>query len=70
MTLVEIDPNVRVEGNLTYSGFEDVCGSFPVVGQRVRVIEPESELGSTATVIKIDEDRSLIYLDVDWGGMH
>lgn len=41
MIEIMIDPNVRVASGLTFSGFEDVRGTLPIAGQRVRVREPE-----------------------------
>ena len=35
-TEILIDPNVRVAGNETFSGFEDVVGEFPAEGASVR----------------------------------
>lgn len=65
---VEIDLNVRVKGNLTFTGVEDADG--PVrPGDIVHVFESESGLEGTGRVESIDEDRRLIYLAVDWGGL-
>ena len=69
MTEIMIDPNVRVEGDLTFSGFEDVRGAMPTVGQRVLVREPESNLVASGTVARVDSDDSLIYIRVEWGSL-
>lgn len=62
-----IDPNVRVEGGLTFAGFEDlVDGEVPGVGTAVRVREPEADLEGTGKVARVDRERSLVYLHVDW----
>ncbi len=42
-TRVAIDPNVRVRGNSTYAGFEDVDGPISV-GEEVEVYEAEAGL--------------------------
>jgi hypothetical protein len=65
MTIVSIDPNVRVRGNGTYAGFEDVRGPI-YVGLRVDVVEEESRLAGSAIVTEIDTSSSLVYLAVDW----
>ena len=67
---IEIDLNVRVKGNLTYAGFENVTGALPAVGTRVKVYESESELSGYATVASLDHKRKIIYLDVDWTLLH
>lgn len=63
---VAIDPNVRVRGNQTYAGLEDVQGTV-VAGSHVQVYEPESGLTGPAEVTEIDHERRLVYLAVDWG---
>jgi hypothetical protein len=63
---VAIDPNVRVRGNQTYAGLEDVEGTV-AVGSHVEVYEPESGLTGPAEVTEVDHERRLIYLAVDWG---
>jgi hypothetical protein len=49
MTRVQIDLNVRVRGNATYAGFEDVTGPL-AVDQVVEVFEPESGLAGLGRV--------------------
>jgi hypothetical protein len=78
---VEIDPNVRVRGNKTYAGFEDVqqAGqltvtrlSHPVspvsVGDKVLAWESEDDIVTDAEVVDVDQERQLVYLAVDWSG--
>jgi hypothetical protein len=65
-TEILIDPNVRVAGNETFSGFEDVVGDLPAEGARVRVREPESNIVGEGVVTRVDEHDRLIYLAIDW----
>ncbi|MFJ3618004.1 hypothetical protein ACIPSH_07585 [Streptomyces iakyrus] len=65
ITRIEIDPNVRVRGNGTRAGFEDVSGPL-AVNMKVEVYEPESELVGPARVTEIDTEKQLVYLSVDW----
>ena len=65
-TEILIDPNVRVAGNETFSGFEDVIGDLPAEGARVRVREPESNIVGQGVVTRVDERDRLIYLAIDW----
>lgn len=69
MTRIAIDLNVRVRGNLTYSGLDDVEGSLPRNGL-VQVYEPESGLVGRGRVVEVDEDTQLVYLQVDWNSLH
>lgn len=66
MTEIEIDLNVRVRGNWTFVGFEDVSGALPSVGDSVRVHESESGLKGAAIVTAIDREREILYLAVNW----
>jgi hypothetical protein len=66
LTEILIDPNVRVAGNLTFSGFEDVRGDMPAVGDLVTAREPEANLVAVGAVDRVDEHDQLIYLVVDW----
>lgn len=69
MTRVLIDLNVRVRGNDTYAGFEDV-DSWPIsVGSVVEVFEPESGVHGGGRVNDIDLVRRLVYLSVDWASL-
>jgi hypothetical protein len=64
-TRVAIDPNVRVRGNQTYAGFEDVTGPL-ALGTNVEVYEPETGLAGPAEVVEVDAERRLVYLAVEW----
>lgn len=65
-TIIDIDPNVRTAGNETYSGWEDVHGDWPSIGDAVTVREPESGIEGTARVTDIEDKGQLIYLAVNW----
>ena len=65
MTRIAIDPNVRVRGGLTYSGYEDVDGELPLDGQ-VEVYEPEGDLLGMGRVVDVDEKARLVYVEVEW----
>jgi hypothetical protein len=67
-TRVAIDPNVRVRGNGTYAGFEDVTGPIEV-NEQVEVYEPESGLTGDGQVTEIDAERRLVYLSVNWASL-
>jgi hypothetical protein len=64
-TRVEIDLNVRVRGNDTFVGFEDLSGPV-AVGELVEVYESESGVAGEGRITEIDGDRELVYLSVDW----
>jgi hypothetical protein len=67
-----IDPNVRVAGNRTYGGFEDVLGGFVgdlSPGDPVTVLEEESGVIGEATVYEINYEKQLVYLEVDWASL-
>lgn len=66
--VVVIDPNVRLAGNRTYAGVEDVVGDI-AVGSEVVVSEPESGLRGSGRITDIDLRRRLVYLEVDWGSL-
>lgn len=65
MTRIAIDLNVRVRGNLTYSGYEDIEGDLPLDGV-VEVYEPETGVSGPGRVVEVDEESRLVYLEVDW----
>jgi hypothetical protein len=67
-TRVAIDPNVRVRGNGTYVGFEDITGAI-ALNEPVEVYEPESGLTGQGCVIDIDAENELVYLSVDWSSL-
>ncbi|MEU2106472.1 hypothetical protein [Nocardia sp. NPDC019255] len=66
MTEIVIDPNVRADNGVTYSGFEDVRGELPKAGEFVLAREIESNVITEAIVTRVDEDSKLIYLAVAW----
>ena len=65
---IAIDLNIRVRGNGTYAGFEDVTGPI-AVGDQVEVFETESSLVGRGRVTEIDGERELVYLSVDWSSL-
>lgn len=68
ITRVEIDPNVRVRGNQTRTGLDDVYGPI-AVGQPVQVFESEADIVGDAWVTDIEEDMNLVYLRVMWSSL-
>src|SRR5674476_562173 len=70
-TEIRIDPNVRVEGNMTYAGYEDLLNVTepPKVGEVVLVRETESDIVGWATVARVDPLTKLIYLSLDWAAL-
>ena len=68
MIRIAIDPNVRVHGDLTFSGFAEVDGDITTLaeGHEVIVYEPESGATGTGHIDEIDSTRQLIYIDVAW----
>jgi hypothetical protein len=68
-SMIEIDPNVRVRGNATYAGLEDVIGPVEV-GREVTVRESEAGVLGTGRVTQIDTERELVYLSVEWSNLH
>jgi hypothetical protein len=67
-TRVAIDPNIRVRGNATYVGFEDVSGPI-AVNDAVEVYEPESGVAGEGRITEIDGEKELVYLSVDWASL-
>lgn len=69
---IAFDPNVRVEGNQTYVGFEDVQGdpSHLSIGQKITVFESESKAETSGIITQIDSENRLIYLWVDWKNLY
>lgn len=66
---IAIDPNIRLPGNQTFAGFEDVQ-RFPIhVGMEVEVYEEESGVHGHGSVASIDEERELVYLNVEWSSL-
>jgi uncharacterized Rossmann fold enzyme len=64
---IVIDPNVRIRGNQTYSGFKDVQGPI-AVGDKALAVEAEDGIVTDAEVTDIDEEKRIVYLAVDWRG--
>lgn len=65
---IRIDPNLRVTGDQTLAGPEDVEGEV-VIGYPVHVYEPESGLVGTGIAIGFDSDRQLLRIAVDWASL-
>jgi hypothetical protein len=78
---ITIDPNVRVRGNKTYAGFEDIQeqGNLGLsrperadgplaVGDKVLAVEVEDGIVTDAEVVDIDHENRFVYLAVDWSG--
>lgn len=68
-TRVEIDPNVRVRGNQTFTGLENCHGPI-AVDHEVTVYESEAGIEGRGVITDIDYDKRLVYLRVDWAGLH
>lgn len=68
ITRVEIDPNVRVRGNQTMTGLENVYGPISI-GQPVEVFESEADIVGDAWVSDIDNAKKLVYLKVRWSSL-
>lgn len=69
---VRIDPNIRVHGQDTLVGFEDVEGIDALVlhiGEVVTVYEPESGLRGEGSIIEVDPVKQLVTLAVDWSSL-
>lgn len=66
---IEIDPNLRVRGNQTIAGFEDIYDGQPIVGERCAVFEREAALLGHGWITAIDDAESLIYIDVVWSSL-
>jgi hypothetical protein len=68
LSRVEIDPNVRVRGNQTFSGLDNVYGPI-AVGQAVQVFESEADIVGDGWVTDIDTKKNLVYLRVMWSSL-
>lgn len=63
---IAIDPKVRVAGQLTFAGYEDVEGNhIPKVGEAVTVYVPGTDKEATALVTEL-LGGELIYLAPAW----
>lgn len=69
MTIVYIDPNIRVRGNGTVVDISDVRGYAAVNGETVTVVEPESGLVGSGRITDVDVEKRLVYLSVDWASL-
>lgn len=70
---IAIDPNLRIDGNNTLAGFEDVIlGTIADLdgGLPVEVREVESGIVGDGHVLRVDRLRRLIELSVDWKSLH
>ena len=70
MSTVEIDLNVRVRNNETFSAFRHIHGSVPARGDVVDVVEPECGLGGKAIVTEVDHTKGIVYLAVEWANLY
>jgi hypothetical protein len=65
---IEVDPNIRVEKNLTFSALTDWdpdTGDLPECAEVV-AFESEAKIAWRAVVDRIDVEKALVYLAVDW----
>ena len=65
---VVIDPNVRIENNWSYCGFEDVFGDVAALqpDNWVTAMWDETDQIFDAKVVCLDFERRIITLAVDW----
>src|SRR5665213_2881563 len=69
-TSIEINPNLRVEGDQTIADLdEDVHGPVPRQFEEVAVYERASGLFGRAWVSAVDEEDRTILLTVDWASL-
>ena len=68
---IVIDPNVRIQNNWTYAGFEDVFGDVNGLnpGDWVTAMWAETDQIFDAKVVCLDFERRLIDLAVDWASV-
>ena len=70
MIRIAIDPNVRVRGDLTFSGFEEIEGEIDdaklTAGVEVTVVEPETGAQGYGRISEVSWERRLVYLEVEW----
>lgn len=62
---VRIDPNIRVCGGQTIAEPGDISGEV-VLGCPVWVYEPEAGVIGEGVAVSFDEDKQLLFIDVDW----
>ena len=69
-TRVEINPNLRVDGDCTIASLDDdVYGTPPRLLDAVEVFEPSSGLQGRGWVREIDVQERTITLIVDWANL-
>lgn len=68
---IVIDPNVRIENNWTFAGFEDVFGDVDKLNPDdwVTAMWDETDQVFDAKVVCLDFERHIITLAVDWGSV-
>lgn len=72
LSVVVIDPNVRVRGGQTFVGIEDVGVNMEDIGAPVEVGSPvicrevENGIDWDGKVTDIDESHGIVYIAVDW----
>lgn len=69
MNRVRIDPNVRVRGNQTFSGFEDCDDQDLEILDIVEAYEEESGVHASAVITDVDHVSRLVYLKLDWSDL-
>jgi hypothetical protein len=67
-TRVAIDLNIRIRGNGTYTGLEDVDG-LAVAGEPVEVYEPESGVSGIGCITEVDAVKRIVFLQVNWASL-
>ena len=69
-TRIEINPNLRVDGDLTMADLdEDVFGDPPRPMQAVEVFESSSGLVGRGWVTSVDQQERVVTLCVDWANL-
>lgn len=69
-TRIEINPNLRVDGDCTIASLDDdVYGARPKVLETVEVFESTSGLQGRGWVREIDLDDRTVTLIVDWANL-
>ena len=66
MRKVQIDLNRRNGAGRTPAKY---VGPTPVAGERVIVFEPDDGVEADATVVRVDVDRCVVELNVDWSSL-
>lgn len=63
---LQIDLNRRTVDNLTPARYH---GPTPRVGEPVLVFEPEDGVRADGRVMRVNNDRNLAYIEVDWSSV-